>query len=837
YEIQLDPNRLVAHNVSLDMVFDALRENNANAGGAYIERSQEQYVIRGEGLITSLEDIDNIVVTAVEDGTPIFIRNIGRAAFAPMVRQGAVTRDGRGEVVTGVVMMLMGENPRVIARNVDEELARIKPTLPPGVEIDTFYDRTDLVRRTIATVQQNLVEGGLLVIAVLLLFLGNLRGGLIVASVIPLSMLFAFTGMVQAGLSGNLMSLGAIDFGLIVDGGGVLVHKIVRPLTPPLNAKNRYHVGGGAGREVARPVFFAVMIIIIVYLPIMVLQGIEGKMFRPMALTVVFALVASLVLALTLMPVLSVMMFRKRIPHKTPRLVAWLLSLYRPLLDRVLSHPRLAGAGAALVFAGSLLLVPFMGTEFLPKLNEGAIAVQAWRLPSVALSESTKSTTLVEKTLLEFPEVVTVVSRTGQAEIPTDPMGVETSDIYAILTDQHNWETADTKEGLIEEINRALERRVPGNIFSYSQPIELRMQEMIAGVRSDLAVTVYGPDLDELRRIGDEVQRVVARVPGSADVKAEQTSGLPFLRVRIDRGAVARYGINVADVLAVVETMGGTTLGEVLEGQARFPLRARFVDDARKNIEQIRSIRVSGPEGAMIPLSQLAEIWTEEGPAQISREQIQRRITVEANVRGRDLGGFAADVQAAVAEGIDLPPGYSVEYGGQFENMERATKRLALVVPIALFLIFLLLYTAFKAVKPAILIYFNIPLAATGGILALFLRGMPLSISAGVGFIALFGVAVLNGVVMVSYFLDLRKQGMTVDEAVRQGAERRMRPVLMTALVASLGFVPMALSTSAGAEVQSPLATVVIGGLVTSTLLTLFVLPSLYRWLERDDEA
>ncbi len=837
YEVQLDPNRLVAHNVSLEMVFDALRENNANAGGAYIERSQEQYVIRGEGLIGSLEDIDNIVVTAVEDGTPVFIRNIGKAAFAPMVRQGAVTRDGRGEVVTGVVMMLMGENPRVVARKVDEELARIKPTLPPGVEIETFYDRTDLVQRTIATVQQNLVEGGLLVIAVLLLFLGNLRGGLIVASVIPLSMLFAFTGMVQAGLSGNLMSLGAIDFGLIVDGSVVMVENIVRRLGQARNGQIRGEVVGWAGREVARPVFFAVMIIIIVYLPIMVLQGIEGKMFRPMALTVVFALVASLVLALTLMPVLSLMVFRKRIPHKSPRLVAWLLRLYRPLLDRVLSYPRLAGGGAALVFAASLLLVPFMGTEFLPKLNEGAIAVQAWRLPSVALSESTKSTTLIEKTLLEFPEVVTVVSRTGQAEIPTDPMGVETSDIYAILTDDSNWETADTKEGLIEEINRALVQRVPGNIFSYSQPIELRMQEMIAGVRSDLAVTVYGPDLDELRRIGDEVRRVVAGVPGAADVKAEQTSGLPFLRVRIDRAAVARYGINVADVLAVVETMGGTTLGEVLEGQARFPLRARFVPEARNNIEQIRSIRVSDPDGAMIPLSQLAEIWTEEGPAQISREQIQRRITVEANVRGRDLGSFATDVRAAVAGGVDLPPGYSVEYGGQFENMERATKRLALVVPIALFLIFLLLYTAFKAVKPAMLIYFNIPVAATGGILALFLRGMPLSISAGVGFIALFGVAVLNGVVMVSYFLDLRKQGMTVDEAVRQGAERRMRPVLMTALVASLGFVPMALSTSAGAEVQSPLATVVIGGLVTSTLLTLLVLPSLYRWLESDDEA
>ena len=832
YEIQLNPDRLVSYNVSLDMVFDALRENNANAGGAYIERSQEQYVIRGEGLITSLEDIGNIVVTATEDGTPIFMRNIGETAFAPMVRQGAVTRDGRGEVVTGVVMMLMGENPRVVAQRVDEELARIVPTLPPGVEIDTYYDRTDLVQRTIATVQRNLVEGGLLVVAVLLLFIGNLRGGLIVASVIPLSMLFAFTGMVQARLSGNLMSLGAIDFGLIVDGSVVMVENIVRRLDQAREGQIREAVVAWAGREVARPVFFAVMIIIIVYLPILALQGIEGKMFRPMALTVIFALIASLVLALTLMPVLSLLMFRRRVPHKMPRVVTWLLRGYRPLLGSVLAHPRVAGATAAGVFAASLLLVPFMGGEFLPKLNEGAIAVQAWRLPSVALSESIKSTTLIEQTLLEFPEVVTVVSRTGQAEIPTDPMGVETSDIYVILTDERNWETADTKDGLIEAINRSLEQQVPGNIFSYSQPIELRMQEMIAGVRSDLAVTVYGPDLDELRRIGEAVQQVVAGVPGAADVKAEQTAGLPFLRVRIDRRAVARYGINVADVLAVVETMGGTMVGEVLEGQARFPLRARFVADARADIEDIRSIRVSDPDGTMIPLSQLAEIWTEEGPAQISREQIQRRITVEANVRGRDLGSFAADVQAAVAGGVDLPPGYSLAYGGQFENMERAGRRLAFVVPIALFLIFLLLYTAFNTVKPAMLIYFNIPLAATGGILALFARGMPFSISAGVGFIALFGVAVLNGVVMVSYFLDLRKQGATVDEAVRQGAERRMRPVLMTALVASLGFVPMALATSAGAEVQRPLATVVIGGLITSTLLTLFVLPSLYRWLE-----
>lgn len=832
YEVQLDPNRLVAYNVSLDMIFDALRENNANTGGGYIEHSQEQYVIRGEGLIASLEDINNITVTAAEDGTPIYIRNLGNAAFAPMIRQGAVTRDGQGEVVTGIVIMLMGENPRVVARRVDEELTRIAQTLPPGIEIDTYYNRTDLVRRTIRTVQRNLLEGSLLVIAVLLLFLGNVRAGLIVALVIPLSMLLAFTGMMLAGISGNLMSLGAIDFGLIVDGSIVMVENIVRRLDQTRDQEIRTEVVTWASREVARPVFFAVMIIIIVYLPILALQGIEGKMFRPMALTVIFALVASLILVLTLTPALSMIAFRRRFKHKTPGVVTWLTRRYRPLLDRVLARPKRAASWAAGVFAASLLLIPFMGAEFLPKLNEGAIAVQAWRLPSVALSESIKSTTLVEQTLLEFPEVVTVVSRTGQAEIPTDPMGIETSDIYAILTDERDWETADTREELIEAINQALEQRVPGNIFSYSQPIELRMQEMIAGIRSDFAVTVYGPDLDSLRRIGEAVQRVVADVSGAADVKIEQTTGLPFVRVQIDREAVARHGINITDVLAVIETIGGVRIGEVMEGQARFPLQARFVAGARTDIEDIRRIRVSDPDGTMLPLSQLAEIWTEEGPAQISRERIQRKITVEANVRGRDMGRFAANVQKNVADDIDLPPGYSLSYGGQFEHLERASRRLALVVPLSLCLIFLLLYTAFKAVRPALLVYCNIPLAATGGILALFVRGLPFSISAGIGFIALFGVAVLNGVVMVSYFLDLRKRGASVDQAVREGAERRMRPVLMTALVASLGFLPMALATTAGAEVQRPLATVVIGGLITSTLLTLFVLPSLYRWVE-----
>jgi cobalt-zinc-cadmium resistance protein CzcA len=480
----------------------------------------------------------------------------------------------------------------------------------------------------------------------------------------------------------------------------------------------------------------------------------------------------------------------------------------------------------------SLLLVPFMGSEFIPKLDEGAVALQAWRLPSVSLAESVKATTMIEKTLKKFPEVVTVVSRTGQAEIPTDPMGVETSDIFVILKERSEWTTASTKEALVAAFDRALDENVPGNVFSYSQPIELRVQELIAGVRSDVAITLFGEDLDELRRIGAEITRVVSSVPGAADVKLEQTGGLPFVRVKIRRDEIARYGINAGDVLDVVRTMGGREVGEVLEGQRRFTMQVRFAPGSRDDLEKIRNLRVADPRGRQIPISQLADIVVEEGPAQISRENIHRRIAIEANVRGRDLGSFVADLQQAVGERVKLPASYYVEYGGQFENLQRASARLIVVVPLALFLIFVLLYTAFGAVKPALLIYVNVPIAATGGILALFLRGMPFSISAAVGFIALFGVAVLNGVVMVSYFLELRQQGKSVDEAVREGAQLRLRPVLMTALVAGLGFVPMALSSGAGAEVQRPLATVVIGGLITSTALTLLVLPSLYRKFE-----
>ena len=834
YEVQLDPDKLAAYRIGLDTVFDALERNNSNTGGAYIERAQEQYVIRGEGLIERIGDIDNIVLAA-EGGTPVYMKNVARTVFAPRVRQGAVTRDGRGEVVTGVVMMLMGENSRAVAQRVREKIDEIKQALPPGVEIDSYYDRTALVRKTIATVEKNLVEGGVLVIAVLLLLLGNIRGGLIVASAIPLSMLFAFTGMVQAGLSGNLMSLGAIDFGLIVDGSVVMIENIVRKLGEVHSpSRSREDVIKEAGREVARPIFFAVLIITIVYLPILTLQGVEGKMFRPMAWTVVFALAGSLILALTLMPVLAALLFRGKMQEREPRVVHWLKSRYGPLLEWTLARPGLTAAGSVAVFVASLVLVPFMGTEFIPKLDEGTIAIQAQRLPSVALSESIRSATLIERTLKQFPEVVSVVSRTGQAEIPTDPEGVENSDIYVLLKDRSEWTTAKTRDELIAAFDRALDREVPGNVFSYTQPIELRVQELIAGVRSDVAVTLFGDDLDELRKYGDEIRRIVEQVPGASDAKLEQTGGLPFLRVKIRRDEIARYGINASQVLDVVQTLGGRLAGDVLEGQRRFAIQARFANTGREDLEKIRNLKVVDPQGRMIPLSQLADIVIEEGPARISRENIHRRIAVEANVRGRDLGGFIADIQRRVAAEVRLPAGYYIEYGGQFKNLERATARLTMVVPVALFLIFVLLFTTFNAIKPAVLIYFNIPIAATGGIVALFVRGMAFSISAGVGFIALFGVAVMNGLVLLAHIDELRRTGLNLHDATIRGALEKMRAMIMAPLVAGFGFVPMALSTGAGAEVQRPLATVVIGGLVTSTALTLLVLPALYRWFERE---
>jgi cobalt-zinc-cadmium resistance protein CzcA len=834
YEVQLDPARLTALDIPLGDVFEAIERNNANAGGAYIRRSGEQLLIRGEGLVTSLDDIRRIVVSNRHEGTPITIDQIAEVVNAPMVRQGAATYEGRGETVIGIAMMLMGANAREVSRDVGAKLEELRPTLPDGVTVEAFYDRTDLVDRTIRTVATNLIEGGVLVVVVLLLLLGNVRGGLLVASVIPLSMLGAFIAMRAAGLSGNLMSLGAIDFGLIVDGSVVIVENVVRVLSDRRpNSDELKSTVREAAVEVGRPVAFAVAIIILVYVPVLSLRGVEGKMFQPMALTVVFALAVSLVLALTWVPALCTFVFRKGVvEHETAvlrRIRAW----YAPMLERSLAQPKKTLALAGGIFVLSLGAVPFMGAEFVPTLEEGAIAMHAIRLPSVSLEESVKATTRLERVLLDrFPdEIDTLVSKTGRPEVATDPMGVELSDVIIMLNPISEWSAASTKEELIAAIQEALHEEVPGQRFSFSQPIEMRMNELISGVRSDVAVSIYGEDLQALKTAGDDLVKILQTVPGAADVKAEQSAGLPVLRIQINRNAIARYGIDASDVLDAVTTMGGRRVGEVFEGQRRFALQVRFREDARSSVEAIRRIPIAAPGGALIPLGQLADLSVEEGPAQISRDRVQRRLTVEANVRGRDLSGFVSEAQTRIEEARVLPAGYFLEWGGQFKNLQEATERLIIAVPVALLLIFFLLHMTYGSVTPALIVYLNVPFAATGGIVALLLRGMPFSISAGVGFIALFGIAVLNGVVLISYILQLRNEGAALDDAVKRGALTRLRPVLMTAAVAAFGFVPMALATSAGAEVQRPLATVVIGGLVTSTLLTLLVLPAVYAWL------
>jgi len=838
YQVTVAPNKLVAYGLTVGDLLDALARNNRNVGGGYIAHQGEQVLVRGEGLVERLADIGHIVLTSDADGTPVHVHDVGEVELAPMIRQGAVTRDGRGEAVVGIVMMLMGENARVVVERVKAKIAQVDKTLPEGVTIETFYDRTELVQKTIHTVATNLLEGGVLVVAVLLLLLGSLRGGLIVALAIPLSMLVAATAMKLAGLSGNLMSLGAIDFGLIVDGSVVMIENVVRVLHERRHDTETPHTEKvrAAAREVARPVVFAVGIITLVYLPILGLRGVEGKMFGPMALTVVFALIGSLVCALTLMPVLATL-FLRRVSEREPWTFRVAKRAYQPVLRATLRHKAATLTAAVALFAGSLAIIPGLGAEFMPRLDEGSIAMQIWRLPSISLEQSNAISGVAERVLLEeFPdEVETVVSRTGRAEIATDPMGVEISDTYIILKPHEGWRFA-TKEALIAAIDREMKRQVAGAIFSYSQPIELRVQELISGVRSDVAVHIYGDDLAGLKAKADEVVRVLNDIPGAADVKAEQTQGLPMMRVRVDREAIARYGVNAEDVLDVVETIGGKPAGTVLEGQRRFTLQARFAPKVRADLDRVRDLRVAAPapDGGpprQIPLSQLATITVEDGPAQISRDRVSRRINVEANVRGRDLASFVAEAQRALDRQVRFPPGWTVEWGGQFENLQAATERLTLLVPLALLLIFVLLYTTFGSGRLALIIYLNVPMAITGGLVALALRGYPFSISAGAGFIALFGVAVLNGVVLVSYIVERRRAGRTALQAAEEGAKTRLRPVLMTALVASLGFIPMALATGAGAEVQRPLATVVIGGLLTSTLLTLLVLPTLYAWL------
>lgn len=831
YEVQLDGDKLMSYRIPLRKVLEALERNNANAGGAYLERSEQQSLIRGEALISTLEDIERIVIGTSPTGTPIMIRNVADVRFAPMVRQGFATENGKGEVVVAVAMMLIGENSRTVVDRVKQKLAQIQQSLPAGVKIEPYYDRTELVRNTIRTVAKNLIEGGLLVIAVLLLLLGSLKGGLIVSLAIPLSMLVAFTGMVQAGISGNLMSLGAIDFGLIVDGSVVMVENILRRLSHHQEEESAMDGLRAAGQEVARPVFFGVCIIVLVYVPILTLGGVEGKMFRPMAATVLFALGASLLIALLLMPVLCSFVFRNTAVEHETRLMGLLRKAYGPAFRKAIRFPLVTSLIAVTVFVASLGVTPFLGAEFIPRLDEGSIVVMMHRLPGISLSESLHGNEIVETVLRHFPEVERVVTRTGRPEVATDPMSIEQSDVYVFLKPVSQWPEHRTKEELIRAMKQRLAEEAPGAAYVFSQPIQMRMQELMeAGIRSDIAIKLFGDDLDTLREEAEQIAKVVEGVPGAADVRTERTAGLPYLRIRVRRDAIARHGLNAADVLEAVETIGGKVVGQVVDRNRRFPLQVRFQEAQRDSLEAIQNLKVADEQGHFIPLSQLADITSESGPAQVSRENAQRRVSVEVNVRGRDLGTFVAEARRMVERQVKLPEGYWIEWGGQFEQLESASRRLAIAVPAVLLLIFVLLYFNFNAVLPAILIFLNVPMAATGGILALLVRGMPFSISAGVGFIALFGVAVLNGIVLLSHIERRRQDGIALVAAVEEGAMARLRPVLMTALVASLGFMPMALSTGAGAEVQRPLATVVIGGLITSTALTLLVLPAVYRW-------
>ena len=842
YEVEVLPDRLRALDISLNDLFDALEQNNATAGGGYLVRSGEQLLVRGEGRIQGLDEVGDVLIETRDDGVPVRVRDVARVHFAPMLRQGAVTRDARGEVVTGIVMMLVGANGREVVEDVKAKISQISPSLPPGVRIDVFYDRADLVNRTIRTVAKNLAEGALFVIAVLFLLLGSVRGGFIVAAAIPFAMLVAFTGMKVLGLSGNLMSLGAIDFGIVVDGSIIVVESAVVRLAAVAKGQERPMTYEEAGRVVlnstlgvSKAALFGQAIIVIVYVPMLTLAGIEGKMFKPMAITVLFALIGAIVASLTFVPVLVATFLRKHTEEKEPFVARLLHRVYPRLLAPLMRAPKRVVAGALVVLAAAGLVGSRMGAEFVPRLDEGAIAIQLLRLPSVSLEESVQGATRFEKVIREFPEVITVVSKTGRAEIATDPMGVELSDCIVMLKPQDEWTSARTREELIERMSSRLKEALPGLGFSFSQPIELRMAELISGTRSDVAITIFGDDLATLERLSQQVQGVIRQVDGASDVRGEQLAGLPTLEVTIDRAAASRYGVSVRDALDAIEVLGGRGVGEVYEGERRFRLQVRVPQRLRNDIDQVRSLPVSGKSGPLVPLGQIASIQIVDSPASVSRQKVRRRTSVETNVRGRDLTSFVSDAQARVRSQVPMPPGYVVHWGGQFENLKAASDRLAIAVPLALGLIFILLYMAFGRMKPALLIYLNVPFAAVGGVFLLAARGMPFSISAAIGFIALFGIAVLNGVVLLSTVQTLREQGRTPLQAAREGAESRLRAVVMTASVAALGFLPMALSTTAGAEVQRPLATVVIGGLVSATFLTLIVLPTLYAFVYRNE--
>ncbi len=829
YQVELDPDKLGEFHLSMTDVFNALRENNANVGGGYIVRDGEARYIRGESQVHSAAEIAAIVVDE-RMGVPVTIGDVAKVHPAPMIRAGLVTKDGEGEIVTGLVMMLIGENSRQVVEKVKAEIEKLQHSLPPGVTIETLYDRTHLIDQTLETVIHNLLEGGGLVILILLFMLGNIRGGLIVALAIPLSMLVASNIMLATGVTASLMSLGAIDFGLIVDSSVIMIENCVRRLAHEGGSRPKIEIIRDAAVEVRKPTMFGELIIAIVYLPILALQGTEGKLFRPMALTVIFALAGSMILSLTLMPVLASLGLSSKAEEKDVFLIRFFKRIYTPILDKVVWHPGYAALLALALIGVSVPVAMNLGAEFMPKLNEGDLLVEAVRIPSAALEGAVPASTQIENVLRKFPEVRMVYCKTGRPEIANDVMGVHQTDVWTLLRPMSEWRAGLSRDDLIEEMDKALNENVPGVKFGFSQPIEMRVNELVAGVKSDVAALIYGPDFDVLRDLASQVEKVLSRIPGANDLKSPSSGRLPMLRVSVRRDQLARYGIKAQDVLDAVAALGGTTVGTVFEGQIRHPIQVRLPESWRNDPSQIKAIRIKDPKGRAIPLSDLAEVTMEEGPSEVERENIQRRAVVGVNVRDRDLAGFVEEAEAAIAREVKLPAGYIIRWGGQFEHLQTASRRLLVVVPVALLLIFLLLYSTFGSLKLASLIYLAVPMAATGGVFALAARGLPFSISAGVGFIALFGVAVLNGLVWVSAVEHLRQDGQEPHHAAREAALVRLRPILMTAMVAGFGFLPMAISTTPGAEIQRPLATVVIGGLVTSTLLTALLLPAIYPW-------
>jgi heavy metal efflux system protein len=836
YQVNVDPDKLFKFDVTLSDLREAIQASNSNAGGWYIEGEQEQLVVRGVGRIRGgrdgLTDIRNIVLKS-RDGTPVYISHVAEVEYGSEIRQGAITMGGKGEVVMGIVLQLRGANTKKVIERVRAKLEAIQASMPEGVKVVPIYDQADLVEKAVSTVTKALAEAAVLIIIVLFLFLWNVRSALVVLSSIPLSMLIAFTMMQWYGLSANLQSLGglAIGIGMMVDGSVVMVENIMRHLSEP-NPHNEPLVERvrRAAVEVGQPVFFAVLIIVVVFLPLFTLQGVEGKLFSPMAFTIAFAMIGSLVSALTVVPVLSATIFHGKFSEEDNFLMRFAKAIYQPLLNWALHHRLVVIVAAVLTLLASLATLPFMGTEFVPELDEGTMNIRVTMNPSISLEESKRIGARLEKKLLEYPEVLYAFSQIGRAEIGGDPEPIANDEIFVGLKPQSEWTTAHSRSDLIEVINKDLSEH-PGIMLNFSQPIATRIDELLSGVKAQIAIKLFGDDLDVLEAKAAEIEAVIKATDGASDVQTEQISGEAQLVVTADHAELARYGLNSAQVMEIVSTaVGGEAVSEVLEGQKRFDIYLRMGKQFRSSAEDIGNLWISNNDGVRVPVSQVADISLIAGPPTISREDAQRRIVIQCNVRGRDMGGFVRDAQKAVQEQVDLPTGYFVTWGGQFENQQRAQKTLMVVVPLCLGLIFILLFMSFGLVRNAVLIILNVPFALIGGIFALALTGQYLSVPAAVGFIALFGVAVLNGVVMVSYFNQLVHEGKSLDEAVREGAMLRLRPVLMTATVASLGLIPLLLSSGIGSEVQRPLATVVVGGLISATALTLLVLPVLYKW-------